>query len=107
MLPILTLPVPVFFLEGGNPMNTIDEPQTHQRLTPTAPVIPPHYSILLNVEQLALYLGGISTRKVWALVSAGKLPAPKKIDRLTRWRRSDIDRWVVLQRKFTILGSLL
>jgi len=70
------------------------EAPTANEPTVTAPIIPPTHSILLNVQQLAVYLGGISDRKVWSLVSAGKLPKPKKIDRLTRWRRSDIDQWV-------------
>lgn len=63
-------------------------PATTRRRIP-----PPHFSILLSVEQVAVYLGGVSERKVWGLVSAGKLPAPKKIDRLTRWKRSDLDKW--------------
>jgi excisionase family DNA binding protein len=62
-------------------------------LQPERDTIPPTQSILLNVEQVCVYLGGISERKVWGLVSAGKLPQPKKIDRLTRWRRADLDEW--------------
>ena len=68
------------------------ETQANATLRPT--VIPPHYSILLNIQQVAVYLGGISERKIWSLASAGRLPAPKKIDRITRWRRSDLDQWV-------------
>jgi predicted DNA-binding transcriptional regulator AlpA len=61
--------------------------------SPSSPGIPPTQSILLNVAQVCVYLGGISESKVWALTSAGKLPAPVKIDRITRWRRSDLDEW--------------
>ena len=57
-------------------------------------VIPPHYSILLNVMQVGIYFGGISESKIWSLTSAGRLPAHVKIDRITRWRRSDLDSWV-------------
>lgn len=52
----------------------------------------PH-ALLLSVEQVVMLLG-ISERKIWSMVSAGGFPAPKKIDRLTRWRRSDVDKWV-------------
>jgi excisionase family DNA binding protein len=66
-------------------------------LTFPAPVpdaLPGVLPILLSVEQVAAYLGGVSVSKVWALASAGKLPAPVKIDRITRWRRADLEEWV-------------
>lgn len=56
-------------------------------------IIPPTHSILLNIMQVCVYLGGVSKSKVWAMAASGKIPRPKKIDRLTRWRRSDLDEW--------------
>ncbi|HZL37323.1 MAG TPA: helix-turn-helix domain-containing protein [Tepidisphaeraceae bacterium] len=51
--------------------------------------------LLLNVHQLGAMLGGISQRKVRAMVSSGQIPRPLKIGRLSRWRRADVERWVV------------
>ncbi|MCW9044564.1 MAG: helix-turn-helix domain-containing protein [Pseudopelagicola sp.] len=45
---------------------------------------------MLNVEEVATLLGlGVST--VWAHAKAGKLPAPIKIGRASRWRKADIE----------------
>ena len=48
---------------------------------------------LLTVEDLANMLG-MSTRTVWRRVSAGEIPDPVKVGGLTKWRRSDIERWL-------------
>jgi predicted DNA-binding transcriptional regulator AlpA len=50
--------------------------------------------ILLNISQLCSYLGDISEAKIRGMISTGQLPGPLKMDRVARWRRSDIDRWV-------------
>lgn len=47
---------------------------------------------LLNVAEVAEYLG-ISIRTVWALRATGELPA-YKVGHLTRWRRTDIYRYM-------------
>ena len=47
---------------------------------------------LLNVNEVAEILG-ISTRTVWALRATGELPA-YKVGHLTRWRRTDIYRYM-------------
>jgi len=47
---------------------------------------------LLNVNEVAEYLG-ISVRTVWALRATGELPA-YKVGHLTRWRRTDIYRYM-------------
>ena len=50
-------------------------------------------ALLLTVQQVAAMLG-LSRRTVFALTSSGKLPAPIRIgQRLTRWRRRDIETW--------------
>jgi excisionase family DNA binding protein len=56
-------------------------------------VIPPQNSILLSIEQVCIYLGGISRRKVYEMVSSQQLPAPIKFDRVARWKRKDLDEW--------------
>ena len=56
-------------------------------------VVPPQNSILLCMAQVCEYLGGMSERKIYELISAGKFPKPIKFDRVARWRRSDLDRW--------------
>jgi excisionase family DNA binding protein len=60
---------------------------------PPPPPIPPTECLLLCVEQVGAYLGGVSVRKVWELVSEKKIPAPLKLGRLSRWRRADLDEW--------------
>ena len=45
------------------------------------------------MAQVCEYLGGMSERKIYELISAGKFPKPIKFDRVARWRRSDLDRW--------------
>lgn len=59
--------------------------------TPLKPDVP---LMLLNVHQLGAALGGLSERKIRAMVSAGEIPSPVKVGRLTRWRKTDIERWV-------------
>jgi excisionase family DNA binding protein len=51
--------------------------------------------LLFNVRQLGAMLGGVSERKIRAMVSAGQLPRPIQLGRLVRWRRSDVEQWIV------------
>ena len=51
-------------------------------------------TVLLRVEQVAAELG-VSRRTVWRLVSGGRLPRPLAIGRCRRWRRADVERFVV------------
>ncbi len=48
---------------------------------------------LLNVRQVAL-LFGCSTRHVYRLTDAGRMPAPVRLGNLLRWRRDDIQAWI-------------
>ena len=50
---------------------------------------------LLNAKELAGKLL-LSTRMVWRLRSAGKLPRPVYGGASIRWRLSDINRWMEL-----------
>lgn len=48
---------------------------------------------MIRVADLAGRLG-ISTRQVFKLLSAGRLPAPIRLGRSVRWRESLIDEWL-------------
>lgn len=50
--------------------------------------------LILNIQQVGALLGGISQRKIRSMVSAGEFPKPRKIDRLSRWLRTDVEAWV-------------
>ena len=48
---------------------------------------------LLTVADVA-ELAQVSTRQVWRLRDAGKLPTPIRVGSQIRWRRSDILEWI-------------
>ncbi len=47
---------------------------------------------LLTAKQLGLMLA-LSTRQIFRLTAAGKLPRPVRIGGAVRWKLSDIQRW--------------
>ncbi len=49
--------------------------------------------LLIDSRQVGELLN-LSTRTVWRLLSAGKLPKPVKIGRSVRWSRSDLETWI-------------
>jgi len=49
--------------------------------------------LLMSAGQVAEMLN-ISTRTLWRLKSAGKLPAPIRIGKCVRWRREDLNTWI-------------
>ncbi len=49
---------------------------------------------LLDVRAVAALLGGCSTRHVFRLADAGRMPQPIKLGSLVRWRRAELDRWI-------------
>lgn len=49
--------------------------------------------LLLSARQVAEMLN-ISTRTLWRLKSAGKLPAAIRIGKCIRWRREDLNTWI-------------
>lgn len=54
------------------------------------PVLAP----LLNVREAAALCGlGVSTW--WRFLSAGKIPAPVRIGRAVRWRRDELNAWLM------------
>lgn len=48
---------------------------------------------LLNVGDVATLLG-ISRRHVWSLRATGRLPAPIRLGRSTRWVEGELRRWL-------------
>ena len=48
---------------------------------------------LLTPKQVGLMLA-LSPRQIFRLNSSGRIPAPVKIVGATRWKSSDIDRWI-------------
>lgn len=58
-------------------------------------VVSERIAMLLKDHRVAAELG-VSRRKVWAMHSAGQMPAPVRMGRSVRWRACDIERWVAL-----------
>ena len=49
---------------------------------------------LLSVDEVAAICGGCSTRHVYRLADAGRMPRPVKLGALVRWRRDEIETWI-------------
>jgi len=60
-------------------------------MSPTQP--PPTEAKLLDVRAVAAMID-CSTRHVYRLVDAGKMPAPLKIGTLCRWRKKAVEEWI-------------
>ena len=50
-------------------------------------------ALLISAEQLAAMMN-VSTRTLWRLLSAGKLPEPVRLGGLTRWRLDRVRQWI-------------
>lgn len=48
---------------------------------------------LVDVQSVASMLG-CSSRHVYRLSDAGKMPAPLRLGSLVRWRKSEVDTWI-------------
>ncbi len=48
---------------------------------------------LLDARATAALIG-VSSRSVYRLADAGKMPRPVRLGRLVRWRRADLDDWI-------------
>jgi excisionase family DNA binding protein len=62
-----------------------------QTVTATTP--PPVEAALLDVRAVAVLLD-CSSRHVYRLADAGRMPAPVRVGALVRWRRADLDSWL-------------
>ncbi len=49
---------------------------------------------LLDVRAVAQLLGGCSTRHVYRLADAGKMPSATKLGNLVRWNRTVVEEWI-------------
>ena len=49
---------------------------------------------LLNIDDVAGRLR-LSKRSIWKLVAVGKLPKPVKVLAASRWKKTDIDAFIV------------
>ncbi len=49
--------------------------------------------LLIGAEELAGLLQ-ISTRSLWRLLSAGKVPQPVRLGRSVRWRLGEVEKWI-------------
>ena len=55
----------------------------------------PHEEQLWNIKQVKMATG-LSERTLWRLNDSGKIPAPIRIGRSVKWRKSDILKWIEL-----------
>jgi len=53
----------------------------------------PELSSLLDVRQVAEMLG-CSSRHIYRLSDAGRMPAPVRLGALVRWSRSAVEAWI-------------
>lgn len=49
---------------------------------------------LLDVTEVAALLGGCSTRHVYRLTDADRMPRPVRLGALVRWRRAELLAWI-------------
>ena len=49
---------------------------------------------LLDVKSVAALLGGCSTRHVYRLADAGRMPRPIRLGNLVRWSRAGLMSWL-------------
>ncbi len=49
---------------------------------------------LLDVKSVAALLGGCSTRHVYRLADAGRMPRPIRLGSLVRWSRAELMTWL-------------
>ncbi len=69
------------------------EPETFAHAQPTANTAFAPEPLLIQAEELARMLG-VSTRTLWRLLSAGRLPRPVRFGGNTRWRLAEVKAWI-------------
>ena len=80
----------VLFALEFHDMNTTTNPTIDGISGPDAP---PVESALLDVQQVASLLR-CSTRHVYRLADAGRMPRPLKLNALVRWNRATVLNWI-------------
>jgi excisionase family DNA binding protein len=61
--------------------------------TSTAPPDPAASSALLDVQAVAQLLA-CSSRHVYRLADAGRMPPPRRLGALVRWSRQELEEWI-------------
>jgi predicted DNA-binding transcriptional regulator AlpA len=51
--------------------------------------------VMITARQLAVLMQ-VSTRQVWRMLSAGKVPQPIRVGGIVRWRMAEIENWIAL-----------
>ncbi len=59
----------------------------------TTPLPPAGKMRLLDVNTVAQFLS-CSTRHIYRLADAGRIPRPRKLGALVRWDRQELEKWV-------------
>ena len=49
--------------------------------------------VMITARQLAILLQ-VSTRQVWRMLSAGRVPQPVRVGGIVRWRMAEVENWI-------------
>ena len=49
--------------------------------------------VMITARQLAVLLQ-VSTRQVWRMLSAGRVPKPIRVGGIVRWRMAEVENWI-------------
>lgn len=49
--------------------------------------------VMITARQLAVILQ-VSTRQVWRMLSARRVPQPIRVGNVVRWRMAEIEQWI-------------
>jgi predicted DNA-binding transcriptional regulator AlpA len=49
--------------------------------------------VMITARQLAVLLQ-VSTRQVWRMLSAGRVPTPIRVGGIVRWRMAEVENWI-------------
>jgi len=63
----------------------------NEKAAASRPAVSPE---LLDVRAVAALLGGCSTRHVYRMADAGRMPLPLRLGALVRWRRTELEAWI-------------
>lgn len=74
----------------------LHHPHDRDSASPTIPTPTPAESapLLVDATEVARLLG-IGESTVWRLASSGKLPESVRVGRSRRWRRAELEAWIV------------
>ena len=64
-------------------------------IVPTRDDVPGSDAPLLIAAGEVARLLNVSKRTLWRLLSAGKVPAPVRLGSAVRWRRDELEQWIL------------